>query len=243
MKAFLVLLAALTIFGSQAHAADIRAAQPVYKAPEAATPVSNWGGFYAGFHGGYGWGNASIDPLISITGVTTTQPFANPNPSGFVFGGQAGYNWEVGSYLVTGLELDYSAADMTSSETIPVGRLTTATLATKIDSMASGRARVGFAILPSVLLYGTGGVAWGHTSATETLARTAPVAAISQTVFADQFGWVLGAGVETKLVDHFLVRAEYLHYDFGDATYAFTPISGSAKVTADVIRGGIGYKF
>jgi opacity protein-like surface antigen len=52
----------------------------------------------------------------------------------------------------------------------------------------------------------------------------------------------VGAGLEYKLVDHLLLRAEYLHYDLGK-TEAPNVVGDNVKETVDVVRGGLSYKF
>lgn len=232
------------------YAADMNypvKAQP----PMVATPTSNWGGFYVGIDGGYGWGSSTIDALITTTGLggTLTQPFANPTSNGFLFGGHVGYNWQFSGNVVAGLEVDYLGADLTGSQTVPVfGGLGNATLATKVDALASGRGKLGYALNQNVLLYGTGGVAWGHESATATLAQIRPAASISETAFANQFGWVVGGGAEFKVLSNILLRAQFLHYGFGDVAYTFPvglgPINGAnARTTVNAVTGGLSYKF
>jgi outer membrane immunogenic protein len=250
------LIAALALLTSPTFAADM--SQPVYatKAPLMAAPVAGtWQGFYIGLDGGYGWGGTSIDPLVTTTGlggVPIVNPFANPAPSGFLFGGHGGYNWQYGN-VVGGLEVDYLGADMTDSQTVALNKAATinGTLATKIDSLASGRAKLGYALNDIILLYGTGGIAWGHESATASVtfptSRTA-TGSISETTAANQFGWVAGAGAEMKILTNVLLRAQFLHYDFGDVAYTlpigFGGVTGAnAKTTVNAITGGISYKF
>jgi opacity protein-like surface antigen len=68
---------------------------------------------------------------------------------------------------------------------------------------------------------------------------------------ATQLGWVAGAGLEYKIFEHLLLRAEYLHYDLGksfngneDLVSDRVTIDDSvARTTVDVIRGGLSYKF
>jgi opacity protein-like surface antigen len=249
-KSLLVFLLAST----SAYAADMYPVKaPV--APVVAAPVSNWAGFYVGVDGGYGWGNSAFDPLFTVTGFTNpiTNPFTNPAPTGFLFGGHGGYNWQFMGNVVAGLEVDYLSADMTSSQTVGIGGTGSpfsATLATKVDALASGRAKLGYAVTPNFLIYTTGGVAWGHESATGTISKvatqnTGPAFSISQTAFGNQFGWVAGSGAEMKAFSNILLRVQYLHYSFGDVTYNFplTVLGASAKTTVDAITGGISYKF
>ena len=49
---------------------------------------------------------------------------------------------------------------------------------------------------------------------------------------------------------HWLLRAEYLHYDLGDLNYSVvdprTPVAlvgASNKVSGDIVRGALSYKF
>jgi outer membrane immunogenic protein len=289
MKSLIILLAVPALLGAQAHAADM--SQPVYatKAPLMAAPVAGtWQGFYIGLDGGYGWGGSSIG-VGSTSAQTCTsnvaglcaaafpnsipliQPFANPSPAGFLFGGHAGYNWQYGN-VVAGLEVDYLGANMTDSQTVPVavpvipqlGPLpagacalagitcsASQTLSTKIDALASGRARLGYALNDIFMFYGTGGIAWEHGEATYSTANSLTVSAppssltlsnaTSRTDFANSFGWVLGGGAEMKLMSNILVRAQFLHYDFGDVSYFGNAIN--AKTTVNALTGGIGYKF
>jgi outer membrane immunogenic protein len=96
--------------------------------------------------------------------------------------------------------------------------------------LASARARLGYVFFPNLLAYGTAGAGWGHT---ELSVPGATLAAINQ------FGWVAGAGLEYKLVDHFILRAEYLHYDFQKTSI---PLDNFSE-TVDVVRVGLSYKF
>jgi outer membrane immunogenic protein len=71
-------------------------------------------------------------------------------------------------------------------------------------------------------------------------------------------GWVAGAGGELRLWNsNWLARLEYLHYDFGNSggtnqgfidptsPTGITPrlINVSGRLTTDVVRAGIDYKF
>ena len=110
----------------------------------------------------------------------------------------------------------------------------------KFDDLATVRARLGYAIFPSVLAYATGGGAWGHSDATFSGGQ---VFADSRT---DGWGWTAGAGVEYKLTDHVLLRSEYLHYGFGAFNYYrqnITPNTVSGTTDIDVVRAGLSYKF
>jgi outer membrane immunogenic protein len=194
-----------------ATAADL----PVKAPPPPAMPVylSDWAGFYIGINGGGGWGQTKFD----------FTPVLNTKPSGGVFGGHAGYNWQYGP-VVAGLEADFDGADIKDT-VLGVGQ--------KTNELATARARIGYLFVPNLLAYGTGGAGWGHT-------QISSRGFLSDEV--NQFGWVAGAGLEYKLLDHVLLRAEYLHYDFAK-TEAPNVVGDNFKETVDVVRGGLSYKF
>jgi outer membrane immunogenic protein len=243
------LFAAIVAGAGAAGAADLAVKAPVFKAPPPVI-LSDWSGFYIGIHGGYGWGHTSIDrPAFFDDDVRLGS--LDASPKGGVFGGHAGYNWQYGA-VVTGLEVDYSGADIKTSGvvgTFPVFRdcdcapgTGTISRSVKFDQLASARARLGYVVLPNLLAYGTAGLAWGHSEITGTISDGFNSA--SGSADANSFGWVAGGGVEYKLWEHVVVRGEYLHYDFAKTTYSFPVVGGvSASSTVDVARGGVSYKF
>jgi outer membrane immunogenic protein len=256
---------------SAAQAADMPLKAPVPRV------VSDWTGFYIGIHGGYGWARPSISDLDlkpngNLFGEEADEALSlhAPKLRGAVFGGHAGYNWQWGQRGVVGLEIDYSAADIKSTQgaildfTTLSAHSDSRTLQSKLDSLASARARVGFLVGPEFLLYGTGGAAWGHTKFTDTsIVHGVGVFSGLDDVFtsrasANHFGWVAGAGGEWKLWNTgMMLRVEYLHYGFGSASLPFDTTSGVngvqtkgssfnvpiGSLTTDVVRGGVSYKF
>jgi outer membrane immunogenic protein len=107
----------------------------------------------------------------------------------------------------------------------------------------------------SVLFYGTGGLAWTRMEQ-ETVTNLVGGGVSGFTTPFWKFGWVAGVGGETRLWDsNWLLRLEYLHYDFGDSgnfaeTAIFTsvpPINASLSQTtghlsANVVRTGLSFK-
>jgi outer membrane immunogenic protein len=241
------LLASVAAGAGSAVAADLPVRPPV-ASPAVAVPtyVPDWVGFYVGIHGGGGWGHTSFDPQFATVGVTTFG-FPNNNPKGGVFGGHAGYNWQWGP-VVGGLEIDFSGADIHESSTFFVPVVGFASQDFKVDELASARGRLGYLIFPNWLFYGTAGIGWGHTRFT----TTGPVSPFVNTFDNTEFGWVAGAGVEWKFANNWLLRGEWLHYDFlgSSHTDAFTVLfpggfdrNLNIRTTVDVARAGLSYKF
>jgi outer membrane immunogenic protein len=249
------LLVSVAAGAGVAGAADLAVKAPVYKAAPAY--MSDWSGFYIGVHGGYGWGYSSIDtpdfPYLQSDdpkkGDVVQLGSFDASPKGGVVGGHAGYNWQYG-HVVTGLEIDFSAADIKTSGTVGTFSLEclpgpgTIFRSLKFDELATARARLGYLVLPDLLAYGTAGLGWGHSE----LYGSASVGQPSWlpppgSGFANNFGWVAGGGLEHKLWEHVLVRVEYLHYDFGKTTYVTPAFTTNASTTIDVVRAGLSYKF
>lgn len=226
-------LIALAALSGSALAADL----PVRKAlPPAPEYAADWTGFNFGLLGGYGW--SSEKPDFSPLGGRPTG-FSDPSGKGWVLGGYAGWSWQLGSSIVVGLEGDYTQADIKDDQTIGG-----TTIHTKVDRLATVRARAGFLVNPNWLIYGTGGLGLGSAVADVTFDNGEK----NTTTFAargNHWGWTAGAGTEYSLGAKLKLRAEYLHYDLGAANYAFTgtPFTINSKLTVDVVRAGLGFQF
>jgi outer membrane immunogenic protein len=235
---------------------------PVAVAPVAVAPayISEWAGFYVGIHVGGARGHTSIDPGEFEGGDVDTGlasiPFTFPSQSssGGVFGFQLGHNWQWGS-VVGGLEIDFSGANIKGSSNfaeVERGLLQNFNQEVKIDELASARGRLGYLIYSNWLLYSTAGIGWGHTRFNlNQFVVVAPAFSETNTTFSNEFGWVAGVGLEWKLADRWLLRGEWLHYNFGSVTHPnlVAPQNGldednfTFRTTVDVARAALSYKF
>jgi outer membrane immunogenic protein len=176
-----VALSALCVGAASASDLPTHKPAPVFVAPVA--PVANWGGFYIGANGGYGWdpASATFNPATYATAaIGALGPFvvtgASPpmslsvHPQGWLGGGQIGYNWQQNS-LVLGLEADIDWSNMRASTSAPFfvngtigGDIANFTgnvgLSQSVDYFGTARGRIGWA-WDQMLLFGTGGLAWG----------------------------------------------------------------------------------
>ncbi len=220
----LAAFSALAISAAPVMAADMRA--PVYKAPPAPVMMQayNWSGFYAGIHGGYAWGEGSA----TIVGLTDFGDI-----DGWFGGGQIGINWQAaGSPWVWGIEADLSGSDIGSSASA-FG----VTADTTLNMFGTVRGRLGYA-WDRMMVYGTGGFAWGRNE----LSFTAPGFALSED--RTHTGWVAGGGVEWALLDNWAAQVEYQYLMLDRETY-FPAVPGGIGLDADVhtIRVGLNYRF
>jgi outer membrane immunogenic protein len=237
-----------------AAAVPAKTAMPVKARPVVA--AWDWTGFYLGGHLGYGWGRDPRSDVVfgdKVPEVLGSQALtASVDSRGFVAGFQAGGNWRMGAW-VAGLEIDLSGTGIKgSTTTVSPDGSETLTITDKFDLLGSARARLGYLVWPSVLIYGTGGLAW--TRLVQEFASTDGGGLSVDTFPRWKFGWVAGVGGEGRLWDsNWLLRVEYLHYDFGDSgsfsesisspVGSATLISTTGRLTADVVRTGVSYKF
>src|SRR5258705_6241787 len=237
-RLFLASTSIIALTGSTL-AADL----PVRTAPPPVA-IASWAGFYLGAHGGYGWKRDDFSKPTTVFFSPTPQTINGIRSKGAVYGGQAGYNWQFGP-VVTGLEIDFSVADIKGShgvsDSIVEPELGSAsgstTLGENVKYLSSARARLGWLPAGNVLLYGTAGLAWERLDRTEddTLQATGILASrfansssTSSRFASDKFGWVAGVGAEVMLGSpNWIGRLEYLHYDLGQVAPA--PTSPHAK--------------
>jgi outer membrane immunogenic protein len=241
-------LAAATTF---AHAADLpsRVSAPV---PYVA-PVFTWTGFYLGINGGYGWGTSDFT-LVQCgcmagmgMGGMTGQHIASTNPEGGFFGGQIGYNYQIGSFVV-GLEgtLDWSGIKGTDSWTMNGDPLT---MSTDLRWFATVGPRLGYAV-DRALFYVTGGAAWGDFKYdhTHNMAGPPPMF-MSMSGSSTRVGWMIGGGVEYAFTNNVTAKLEYNYIDFGSHNQTVTASGGQNFMIADVkdrvnlLKVGLNYKF
>jgi len=215
----------------------------------------NWTGPYAGVHLGYGWGNADtyVDPLplprISDDQAPST---VSPNPSGVFGGAQAGYNYQMGCFVV-GIEADLSVSDISGSRSVfPIinndGTTWPGTVSAheSINWFGTLRPRLGYTVTPNVLIYATGGLAFGDVSYSAN--GYDPVIAYPASVSTTKVGWVLGGGVEYAVSRCWTIKAEYLYMDLGSESALSTMngpfyISYDWQTTANIFQIGVNYKF
>jgi outer membrane immunogenic protein len=204
MRIRLLALVALALVGAcgAAPAADIY--------PRALTaPLrfdrNSWAGPYIGVNIGYATGD--------ITNSVAS-------PSGAAGGVQGGYNWKFGQWVV-GLEGDIQGSG--ARDTFAAWKFSNPWFGTL-------RGRGGFA-MNNILLYGTGGLAFGNVRA-EVLNLTENHATA---------GWTLGAGAEYGFAANWTAKAEYLYVNLNNTQFALTGLPNGYQFS--VVRLGVNYKF
>jgi outer membrane immunogenic protein len=226
---------------SPALGADL---SPYMKAPAAATPLYDWSGFYVGVFGGGGFGNHNVNNALGSSS-TFTNFTANYSSQGGVAGGEAGYNWQSGNYVV-GIEADGFWSGIKGNDAAAINAGSFAITSVDADNLRWGgtlRARGGFTI-DRWLMFFSGGWAFGELAHT----NTDPVLGVDKfTVHAN--GLTAGAGFAYALTNNVIGKFEYRYYNFNGYNRPGSPLTPNGQLpyttesTYSVVTLGLDYKF
>jgi len=257
---------ALAVSAGSALAADLpsKKAAPLLPPPP---PPALWTGFYVGLNAGYTWdesssvtvASGSLAPFNPIVGIAGSGVLGT-SVDGFIGGGQIGYNYQFANAFVAGIEADIqgvAGSNNGSSSVAAFGPLTSTISATKsIDYLGTVRGRLGYLVTPSLLIYGTGGLAYGQANLSSSVFQAVGgLVGTSSSAFSDtRVGWTAGGGVEWLFLPKWSAKVEYLYYDLGTVSTSgvigFTGIAApvattatSARFNGHVVRAGVNYHF
>jgi outer membrane immunogenic protein len=264
VKKYLLSTAAILAMSSMAHAADLprKTIAPVV----APVPMFVWTGFYVGLNGGYAIGDGGTSTIgtagfqgLIAPGVVPGS--LNTKADGFIGGAQIGYNVQFGA-LVVGVETDIQFTDMKKTAGFigaPVlGTQLNTSTTSEMEYFGTLRARLGFTPFDRLLVYGTGGLAYGHIKTSSGVVGVqAPGLVWSGSDSETKFGWTIGAGLEYAFTNNLTLKGEYLYYDLGKTTVSAlgnAAVRGTAALNGidyvsstenrgSIIRAGLNYKF
>jgi outer membrane immunogenic protein len=236
-KHTLMLLAAATIglAATQALAADLpRKAPPAYVPP--APPPITWTGCYIG---------ANIGGIFSQGDATFNFVEVSRNNSGFAGGGQIGCDYQFAGGWVIGIRNMFDGTSLSRSRTFvdQFGNTGTVDFHNRWFDTLTGR--IGYAVYPSWLLYGQGGVAWAKNSADVTL-NGFEFGSFDRT----RTGWTAGIGTEWMFARGWSVFLEGNWMDFGKNDHTVfggaCPVGGcffNTHAQAGTLLVGVNYRF
>ena len=276
--------------GAMALTGAALAAEPAPAPPPVILPPPPvWTGLYVGINAGGTWSSSTT------INTTTADIFGNPgvnggppagvasaalatgsvpvNHSGFIGGGQVGYNYQFYNSWVAGIEADIQgvAASNSAHLVFSQGAIVSVLLdqnlssSTRGDYLGTVRGRLGFTITPTLLVYGTGGLAYGQTDSSTSITQiieNAPAVPNHYSSFGSisnsRVGWTAGGGGEWLFAPNWSVKVEYLYYNLGSVSYGLTPLqnfntagtlftSGApfSRTTfrGNIVRAGLNYHF
>jgi outer membrane immunogenic protein len=295
----LTLIAAFSVGSAMAADLPSRKEPPVLPPPPPPPPM--WTGFTVGLNAGYLWSSSNNAPLGapltylsptasdigrsaalagSAAGTMGAVSLAN---QGFIGGGQVGYNLQVGQAFVVGLEADIQgvaagSSRWTSATAAPWGDFFLSGQTASVQSISRGldylgtvRGRVGYLIMPTLLAYATGGLAYGGVQASAAMLQSDSPAAFNvtntwgaaATYSNTRAGWTVGGGLEWMFLPNWSAKVEYLYYDLGSvrlslagagkfynendpnpgAAYSAYAPYASTRFNGNVVRAGVNYHF
>jgi outer membrane immunogenic protein len=234
--------------------------------PIRATPVGpiivpgfQWEGFYLGANLGGHWGQDRITTsadsagqfggggAAAIDGVTPVTL----DPSGFIGGAQAGYNWQFGSAVV-GIEGDVNWLRGTAGRTLGgfavINPSDVMTNSTQSNFLATVRPRLGWAF-DRVLVYVTGGYAYGRLQTSDTFGFFGNTATGTANAVSHSSGWTAGTGAEWAFFDNWSVKLEYLYVNLGTFNNIIPGPDAATNITVhhnysdNIVRAGLNYRF
>ncbi|HEY8213196.1 MAG TPA: outer membrane beta-barrel protein [Methylocystis sp.] len=275
-KKSLVTVAAICApLAGSALAADL----PSHKGPPPAfvppPPAPAWTGFYVGLNAGYTFSDSNSvriasSPLLPSAGVVAWAAGANAiapvQTDGFIGGGQIGYNVQFANSFVAGLEADIQGVASDGGSSVAATALpfrtntffTTLTTRKTLDYLGTVRGRLGFLVTPSLLIYGTGGLAYGGVQTSASVFQFSALNGVFGSgagSFSDtRVGWAAGGGAEWLFLPNWSAKIEYLYYDLGSVVSQFAlagppaPIpfavsQSTSRFNGHLVRAGLNYHF
>ena len=232
-KLLLIGLFVSTFGAAPALAADL----PVraHPAPVAPLAVYSWTGFYLGANIGGAWSKATI------TDAVTGANFSSSN-SGFIGGGQFGYNWQFNNWIL-GVEGDIDGTSINkTSNAVAVPLIGTLQASAGTDWIATLAGRFGYAF-DHWMIYGKAGGAWVQNSAT--LSNLTTGASVSAT--NTNSGWVAGIGAEWAFSGPWSAKIEYNHIGLDSWSPSTSSVIINDRINVsrhiDLVKFGINYRF
>jgi outer membrane immunogenic protein len=206
-------------------------------------PVAfNWTGFYVGGHTGVAVGQTRTSNTPPFGGFDTVVPVPlsyDLNPVSVFGGGQLGYNWQYGRYVV-GLEGDIGYLGLRETIQPAPDNFVSA----KYGWYGTITGRFGLAF-DRLLTYVKGGAA---VASITNAAGAMPGGVIDPTDFAEskqtRWGWTVGTGFELAFARNWSVKSEYLYMDFGK--HNATNLDGDAfthRNRVHTFKVGLNYRF
>jgi len=254
-----------------AQAADLPTRKEA-PAPVFVPPPFTWTGFYVGVNAGGiapsgGRGASLLDTNPATSGFLSADfPGGLGSQSvGFLGGGQAGYNWQTGAFVL-GVETDFDGSTLSKSFNnigspfIGPGGLSdslTVNGKTSLTWLGTTRGRVGFVATPDnrLMIYATGGVAYGGGNSQFSVFDATTGSIFSGNPSSTRVGWVIGGGVEYAITNNITIKGEYLYADLGSsnftsagngfaaANFPGVTVNSHFDYNASIFRAGVNYKF
>jgi outer membrane immunogenic protein len=223
-------------------------------------------------------------PLTNI-GYAQSGSFSN-SQNGIIGGGQIGFNYQLKNNYVVGLEADiqgtgisgtgrgYGLGSSATSGSFPIpGSLTSAVSSSSsafsnqivnagVDWIGTVRGRLGYLLIPNLLIFSTGGLTYGSVRANmqsytanylsnNGVISDPPDPIINRSLsYVQPFfgsgqqsqllvGWNVGGGLEWMFLENWSVKAEAIYWNMGNMNMASSSYAPSARTCTSASCSGI----
>ncbi len=184
-----------------------------------------------------------IFPLTATTTATRgTSGTANVN--GLIGGFQTGYNRRFDPRWLAGIETDFQFSGERGSQVTcdvvgcPVGSAG-GYASHSLKWFGTLRGRLGWLPTDTILLYATGGLAYGRIDSDYTTGING-VSLLAVSTSTTRVGVTVGAGVEGRIAERWTLKAEYLYVDYGSFGANVGPGASVTTVTTTPGTGAAG---
>jgi outer membrane immunogenic protein len=264
------------------------------QAPIPVSPWSGWyAGVNLGYSWGNSDSTFGFAETSGVVRATSGDSFSL---NGVLGGGQIGYNWQIRTWVFgleadfqgTGQDgsgsgvcaggalvpaptriVDGACTRSKTGDTAPhdvAAFPVTSNLSQELDWFGTVRGRVGYTVTPTLLVYATGGLAYGRVDSTLAVNGTIITGSNGTDPFdligvaarfgssTTKVGWTIGTGLEGLIAGNWSAKIEYLYIDLGTVSGSFvTPVvtasggqlvtSFSSHITDHILRVGVNYRF
>ena len=178
----------------------------------------------------YAWNGFFVHPLIGYQTAEFTGGGGRllKNANGFTLGGEGGYNFQLGRFVL-GPAADLSYSFMQASANSWLANVSKV----DIDWVGSARAQAGYTF-DRFMIYGTGGVAFANARVDGLFASNSRTAS----------GWTAGGGVQYLWSDSAILHLEYRRLELQNADFTALPLyQRKVGVAMNLVNGGFFWKF
>jgi outer membrane immunogenic protein len=193
-----------------------------------------------------GGGTPTPTPVVNdpVVAAPTWWAFTNNNrnnSAGVVGGGQIGFNYQFAAPILVGVETDFQGTSLGSGGGSNWGF---GAGGARLTWFGTVRGRLGWLVTPTLLLYGTGGFAYGQVQGGG-WARFSQVGT----------GWTAGGGVEWMFLPNWSAKLEYLYADIGNfnrnagwltggfGDWGWASGGGDRQFRFNTVRAGVNWHF
>lgn len=182
-----------------------------------------WSGLFVGIHGGFGMGSSDWD---LSTGGTSSRDM-----EGGLLGVQVGYNAQLASGLVAGVQLSASGTNLSGIDACSLGRCKS-----EVASLTdlSGRLGVNWG---SSLVFAKAGVAY------QNLNQEVNTGAADFREKSGSIGYVGGVGAEFYIYDNITSSVEYNYFSFPSNKSELGVATADDSNSISLVKAGFNLKF